>query len=98
MKNHKQTKIQVSELFLVKCGKSWDRTFMASIKRDTDSNGRPVICGKMDVGGFRIWSLAVNEEELGNNLDALCYWVLKCGHQSIPEIISTKYEWDLFQN
>jgi hypothetical protein len=77
MKKKKLPEIQIEELFLVKIGNDWTRTYMAKIRRDFDSYGKPIICGEVDVEGWKVWSIGSTEEEIGDNLDSICYYVLE---------------------
>ena len=84
MKKNKLMEIQISELFLVRCGKSWDRTYMATITRGTDNLGNNVICGKVEVEDGKVWSMAESEDELARFLDELCFLKLEIGiHKSL---------------
>lgn len=69
--------IEIIELFLVKCGNDFTRTYMAQLRREYDINGNQIICGVVEIEGWKIWSSATTEEELGINLDAICEQVLK---------------------
>jgi hypothetical protein len=80
--------LQISELLLVKAGDDWNRTFMASIKREFDNEGNPIICGEVVVEDCKIWSLASNEEELCKNLDELCFMILEYTLYTMPEFVS----------
>jgi hypothetical protein len=62
--------IIITELFLVKA--DWERTFMGEIRRETDSNGNPIIIGKVVIMNGTAWSSATTEEELRKNMDDLC--------------------------
>lgn len=77
MKKKDMPDIQVVELFLVKCGNDWTRTYMAQLMRKYDANCNQIICGVVEIEGWKIWSIATTEEELGRNLDAMCEQVLE---------------------
>lgn len=72
MNKKKLPDIQIEELFLVKIGNDWTRTYLAKIRRDYDCEGKPIICGIVDVEGWKVWSIGSTEEELGKNLDEMC--------------------------
>jgi hypothetical protein len=66
--------IIITELFLVKA--DWERTFMGEIRRETDSNGCPVVMGAVIVKEGKIWSKASSQEELMKNMDSICAFKL----------------------
>ena len=88
MLKKKLTDLQITELLLVKAGNDWTRTFMATIKREIDIDGNPVVCGVVDVEGWRIWSIASTEEELGENLDAICDLILNSDMSSLTGVMT----------
>lgn len=69
--------IQIVELFLIKCGNDWTRTYMAQLRRGYDTNGNQIFCGAVEIECWKVWCIATTEEELGINLDAMCEQVLK---------------------
>jgi len=71
-KKKTSTNIIITELFLVKSGNDFTRTFLGEIRRETDENGNPVVHGVVIVNEGKIWSKASNQEELMRNLDDLC--------------------------
>lgn len=66
--------LQITELFLVKA--DWNRTFMGQITRETDVDGNENIYGKVKINDGMAWSAGSTEEELGNNLDDICTFIL----------------------
>jgi hypothetical protein len=62
--------IIIAELILVKA--DWERTFMGEIKRETDSDGNPVLSCKVIIKEGMAWSRAKDEEQLRKNMDDLC--------------------------
>jgi hypothetical protein len=63
---------EITELFLVKAGNDYRRTFVGQIYRETTKEGISIVRGNVMVNGGRIWSSADNQEELGKYLDGLC--------------------------
>jgi hypothetical protein len=76
----------ITELFLVKAGSDWTRTFMGKIKRETDGDGIPVVRGEVVVQEGKIWSMAGTEEELGKNLDDFCRMKLDLGLHDFNDV------------
>ena len=72
----------ITELFLVKAGNDFKRTFIGQIHRETTKDGRVAIHGSVMVNEGKIWSSAETQEELGENLDAICTLKLKEGLHS----------------
>lgn len=74
---NKEDRFEITELFMVKAGlKDWSRRFLGTIKRDKDSDGNPILCGKVVVNDCVIYAQADNEELLGERLDEMCKLVL----------------------
>ena len=64
--------ISLKELFMAKAGKNgWDNTFMGVIERRTDTDGNPVVHGKVKIGTGYIVASAKDQWELGEKLDEL---------------------------
>ena len=76
MENKKLPDLQITELFLVKA--DWDRTFLATIKREKTKDGMDIIFGNVVINEGRAWSVGCNEEGLGTYLDDLC--MMKLDH------------------
>lgn len=73
-------KIQLTEIFMAKCGKKgWDRCFHGTIKRFADDNGNPVVCGKIKIHDGYLYAKASDQWELGEILDELVLMVLDEG-------------------
>jgi hypothetical protein len=73
----KSPKIEITELFMAKCGKKgWDRCFHGTIRRETDAEGNPVVYGKIKVGDGYIIASARDQWELGEKLDEMVLLVL----------------------
>ena len=90
--SEKMDRFQITELILVKA--DWNRTYIGSIKRESDG-GQSVVRGAVKVDEGRIYSMAGNQDELGKNMDAICIMKLDYGlHESagvFTEICDTKY-------
>lgn len=67
----------IVELFLVKA--DWERTFMGEIKKETDSDGNPVVMGEVIVHEGKIWCKSSNQEELRKYMDEICVIKLDMG-------------------
>jgi len=89
----KKERFELTELFLVKA--DWDRTFMGTIKREKDEDGRPIIRGAVMVNEGHIYSMAGILEKLGEYMDAICVMKLDRGlHDKVgvfSAICKTKY-------
>jgi len=79
---------QITELFLVKAGNDYSRTFIAQIRRESTKEGKSIVRGSLVVNEGRIWSSADNQEELGKYLDDLCVMKLDYNlHSNMGESI-----------
>jgi hypothetical protein len=72
----KTSKIEISELFLVKA--DWDRTFLGKIIRETTADGKYFVRGTVVIDEGKAWSAADNQDKLADNLDDIC--TLKLDH------------------
>jgi hypothetical protein len=87
MKKKKDTDLDnliIKELMLVKA--DWQRTFVAEICREITSEGVSIVRGTVVVNEGKIWSSAESHEELGKNLDDICYLKLDMGLHSQPGV------------
>ena len=76
----KDMKIQLTEIFMAKCGKTgWDRCFHGTIKREFDADGSPIVIGKIKVLNGFILAQAKDQWELGEMLDEIVLLVLDMG-------------------
>ena len=64
--------IEITELFLVKAGNDYKRTFIGQIYRETTKEGKSIVRGSAEVADGKLWSVAETEDELGQYLDDLC--------------------------
>jgi hypothetical protein len=71
--------LEITELILVKTGSNWGRTFMGTIKRETDENGNANCRGEVIAEEGKIWSVGQTEKKLGDNLDMICEMKLNMG-------------------
>jgi hypothetical protein len=92
--------LQISELFLVKCGEDWTRTFMAEIIREKTEDRKDIIRGNVIINEGKIWCVAESgsEEELGNYLDEMCVMKLEYGLHSNAGVTVKVLGEDLFLN
>jgi hypothetical protein len=89
MENKKELNVRISELFLAKCGKNgWDRCFHGTIRRENDSDGNPVVYGKIKVNNAYMHASASTQWELGERLDDMVLMILDYGlHDSAGKTI-----------
>ena len=89
MENKKELKIELTELFLAKCGKTgWDRCYKGTIRRATDEDGTPIVYGKIYVEGGFIYGIGRDQWELGERLDDMVLMILEYGlHDSAGKSI-----------
>ena len=73
------SEIEITELFLVKAGNDYNRTFIGQIYRETAKEGKSIVRGSIQVTDGKLWSTAETQEELGNYLDDLCSMKLDYG-------------------
>ena len=76
-KNKNLSKIQITELFLVKSG--WSRTFLAEIVRGNTEDGKTINYGTVVVNEGKMWSTGETQDELSNYLDDICTMKLDYG-------------------
>jgi len=100
-KNKKNSRLEITELFMAKCGKNgWDRCYYGTISRERDENGKEVavssaICMK-DEG--MIWARAEDQDKLGELLDTIVEWRLDYGLHRNMGRFSTIAEQRFFHN
>jgi hypothetical protein len=70
---------EITELFLVKCGEDFSRTFIGQINRETTNEGKSIVRGSVEVKDGKLWSVAESQAELGKYLDDLCSLKLDTG-------------------
>jgi len=73
---------EITELFLVKAGNDFKRTFTGQIYRETTKEGKSIVRGSVEVTDGKLWSVAESQEELGYYLDDMCTLKLDCGLHS----------------
>lgn len=96
MEKKKLSDIIITELFLIKA--DWQRTFIGSIRREADSEGNPVLSGKVIVQEGMIWSMSSDEEELRNNLDDICLMKLDFRLHEDLGVTTKIFNMDFFWN
>jgi hypothetical protein len=80
--------LQIIELFLVKCGNDWTRTFMGQLERVLDADGNHLIYGKVEIEGYIVKCIGKTEEEIGDTLDSLCDLILNSDISNLEEVKS----------
>jgi hypothetical protein len=88
MAKKKLIDLDIVEMFLVKCGNDWTRTYLAQLTRDLDADGNPIIFGKVEIEGFTVKSNGKTEEEIGENLDFICELILNSDISILEEVKS----------
>lgn len=81
-KKKKSGRIEITELFMAKCGKKgFDRCFYGTINREKDDKGKEIAVNSAiflkDEG--MIWARAEDQRKLGDMLDAIVEWRLDYG-------------------
>ena len=98
MEKKKLPEIQITELFLVKSGNDFTRTFLGEIRRETDDIGNEIVLGVVIVNEGKIWSKASSQEELMKNMDAMCVMKLDNGLHSHAGVTIAITDADFFLN
>jgi hypothetical protein len=77
---NKKDNLEIQEIFMAKAGKQgWDRCLYGTIQRGLDSDGSPVVRGKIKVKNGFIHAMVAKQDELGERLDELDLMVLDEG-------------------
>ena len=82
----KTSKIQITELFLVKA--DWHRTFLGEIIRETIDD-KEFVRGTVIINEGQAWSTGCSQEDLANNLDYICTLKLDKNLHGNPGVTST---------
>ena len=98
MEKKKLQEIQITELFLVKAGNDFTRTFLGEIRRETDDNGNEIVLGKVIVQEGFIWSKASSQEELMKNMDDICMMKLDMRLHSDSGVTTKIFDNEFFLN
>ncbi len=98
MEKKKLPDLQITELFIVKCGEDWQHTFMATIIREMTIDGKEIIRGSVMINEGKAWSLAYTEDELGKYLDEMCIMKLDHNLHSSAGVTIQIFGEDLFLN
>lgn len=78
MKNKKlHSEFEITELFLVKVGNDYSRTFVGQIYRETTNEGKSIVRGSVEVTDGKLWSIAESDAILGKYLDEICIMKLE---------------------
>jgi hypothetical protein len=82
---NKKDNLEIQEIFMAKAGKQgWDRCLYGTIQRGLDSDGSPVVRGKIKVLDGFVCAMAKDQWELGEKLDELVFLVLEYELQGNP--------------
>ena len=76
------SKIEITELMLVKAGNDFKRTYMGEIYRETTIYGKPLIRGKVVVNDGCIYCATETQTTLSAYLDDICLMKLDMGLHS----------------
>ena len=76
MDKRKDSRLEISELFMAKAGNDWSRCYHGTIRRDVDENGDPIVYGKIKIGEGYILASAKDQWELGEKLDEMVMMVV----------------------
>jgi len=74
MDDKKELRIELTELFMAQADKY--RCFYGTIRREMDSDGNPLVRGKIKVNDGFILAQAGHQDELGRKLDEMVLLVL----------------------
>lgn len=90
--------IIITELFLVKSGNDFTRTFIGEIQREADVDGSPLLIGKVTVEEGYICGMASCQEYLMKNMDSICKLKLDGGLHSHTGLITKIFGTDFYLN
>lgn len=88
MKRKNLPDIEIVEMFLVKCGNDWSRTYMAQLSRGFDTDGEPVIYGRVIIDSYTVICTGKTEEEIGECLDSIAELILNSDFSKLEEVKS----------
>jgi hypothetical protein len=89
---------EITELFLVKAGNDYKRTFIGQIYRETTEGGKIIVRGYAEVTDGKLWSITESDDELGKYLDDLCVMKLDIGLHLYPGVSIKIFNEDFFLN
>jgi hypothetical protein len=89
---------EITELFLVKAGNDFKKTFIGQINREITSEGVSIVRGTVVVNEGKIWSSAETQEELGKYLDGMCMMKLDMGLHAHAGVTTQIFGEDFFLN
>jgi hypothetical protein len=89
---------EITELFLVKAGNDFKRTFIGQIFREITSEGVSIVRGSVVVNEGKIWCSTETQEELGKYLDDICVLKLDMGLHSQGGVTTQVFGEDFFLN
>jgi hypothetical protein len=97
-KKKKPEEFEITELFLVKAGNDFTRTFVGQIYRETTAEGVSIVRGSVIVNEGKIWAASETIEILGQSLDDLCILKLDYGLHANTGVTSKIFKTDFFLN
>ena len=89
---------EITELFLVKAGNDFKRTFIGQIYREVTAEGISIVRGSVVVTGGKLWSSAETQDKLVKYLDDLCVMKLDMGLHLNPGVRDKIFDTDFFLN
>ncbi len=89
---------EITELFLVKAGNDFKRTFIGQIFREITSEGVSIVRGIVMVNEGKIICSAETQEELGRFLDDICLLKLDLGLHSSAGVSTKVFDTAFFLN
>lgn len=79
---NKKDRLEITELFMANPYGDFSRCYYGTIRRGTDTEGNPVVYGKIKVLKGFIYAMASDQWELGDKLDELVFMILEMGLHS----------------
>ncbi len=89
---------EITELFLVKAGNDFTRTFVGQINREITSEGVSIVRGTVVVNSGKIWAAGDTVEILGQYLDEFCILKLDYGLHANTGVTTKVFDTDFFLN
>jgi len=89
---------EITELFLVKAGNDFKRSFIVQIYRETTKERISIVRGSVEVTDGKLWSVAETDCEPGKYLDNLCVMKLDTGLHSRAGVTIKICNEDFFLN
>ncbi len=80
--------LEIIEMYLVKCGSDWTKTYMGQLSRGLDADGNSIIYSKVEIEGYIVKCTGKTEDEIGDTLDSICELILNGDINSLKEVKS----------